>query len=112
MKKITLAVAMLAVMGLSACTSQQQDDNSYHGTVLFSQYEGDNLKLTIRKDDCDADKRATAQEDQVITQKYDSDIVVGACVKVSENKENGASSSDNVSRSVSRSWLSRTGIFH
>lgn len=106
MKKM-LALAVLAALGVSACSNQHKnDENSYHGTVLFSQYEGENLKLTVRKDNCEADKRDTATEDVVVTQKYDSDIVVGACVKVTDN------GSDNVSRSVSRSWLSRTGIFH
>ncbi|MCK3657416.1 hypothetical protein A4G18_01435 [Pasteurellaceae bacterium Pebbles2] len=104
MKKITLALAVLAAVGLSACTTQQ-DDNSYKGTVLFTEYEGSNLKLTVKQDSCDAEQK-DAKELAVVTQKYDSDIVVGACVRVSDNGV------ENISRSQSRSWLSRTGIVH
>lgn len=105
MKKMTLALAILISLGLSAC-AQQQDENSYQGTVLFSQYKGKDLKLTIRKDNCEADKRMLAEtEDVVINQPYNSNIVVGACVAVSENGVK------NISRSVSSSVLSRTSVF-
>lgn len=105
MKKMTLVFAVLATLGLTACSSQQ--DNSYKGTVLFSAYEGSDLKLTVRKDNCEADQRATASEDVIIAHKYDSDIVVGACVRVSDDN-----TVSNISRSRSHSTLSRAGIVY
>lgn len=104
MKKFTLALAVLATMGLTACSSNNQEDNSYKGTVLYSAYEGENLKLTVKRDNCDGRKEAS--EETVFVQGYDSDIVVGSCVRVQDDN------ADNVSRSKSRSWLSRVGIVH
>ena len=45
MKKLALAMAVLAGLSLSACSSnnQQQNGNAYKGQVLFSQYQGENL---------------------------------------------------------------------
>ena len=44
MKKLALAMAVLAGLSLSACSSnnQQQNGNAYKGQVLFSQYQGEN----------------------------------------------------------------------
>lgn len=103
MKKITLALAVLLSLGLTACSKQEQD-NSYKGEIVFSAYEGDNLKLTVRKNDCSRPDGEV--QDIVLTHSYDSDLPVGACVRVSDDG-NGVK---NVSRTVSRSWLSRTGI--
>ena len=105
MKKMTLAFAVLATLGLTACSSQQ--DNGYKGTVLFSSNEGGELKLTVRKDNCEAAQRATASEDVVVVQKYDSDLVVGACVRVYDDN-----TVRNVSRSMSHATLSRASIVY
>lgn len=102
MKKVTLALAILLSLGLTACSSQKQD-NSYTGEVLFSAYEGNNLKLTIRKNNCETPDGQV--EDLNITHAYDSDIVVGSCVRVSQTEQ--GTSVDNISRSKSRSWISR-----
>ncbi len=103
MKKVTLAFAVLLSLGLAACSSNK-NDNAYHGEVLFSSYEGDGLKLTIRKNDCE--RPDGPLEDIVVSHSYDSHLVVGACVRVSSD-ENGTSVT-NISRKRSSSWLSRT----
>ena len=53
------------------------------GQIVFSQLEGENLKLTIRKNDCSGNQQKG--EEVVIVHKYDSTLVVGACVLVSDN---------------------------
>ena len=85
MKKFSLALVVLAGLGLSACSSQTAPvgENAYKGQIVFSQMEGDNLKLTIRKNDCSG--RQQDGEQVVLTHKYDSTLVVGACVLVSDN---------------------------
>ncbi|AVI96463.1 putative glucose-6-phosphate isomerase [Haemophilus influenzae] len=45
--------------------------------------EGKNLKLTFRKNDCSGNQQKG--EEVVIVHKYDSTLVVGACVLVSDN---------------------------
>lgn len=45
--------------------------------------EGKNLKLTVRKNDCSGNQQKG--EEVVIVHKYDSTLVVGACVLVSDN---------------------------
>lgn len=55
----------------------------YKGQIVFSQMEGENLKLTIRKNDCSGNQQKG--EEVVIVHKYDSTLVVGACVLVSDN---------------------------
>lgn len=102
MKKMNIAFALLASLGLAACAAQTQNAQT-KGTVVSSQYEGEQLKLVVQKDNCQANSSAEQIE---ITQPYDSNIVVGACVVISEQ------GTSNVSRSVSRSVLSRTEIFH
>ncbi|MDU5801219.1 MAG: hypothetical protein E6Z69_06325, partial [Haemophilus parainfluenzae] len=83
MKKITLALAILLSLGLSACSSQsQKDESAYKGQVIFAEAQGDDIKLTIRKNDCSYKQEG---ETEVIVQKYDSTFVPGACVKVSNN---------------------------
>lgn len=85
MKKLSLALAVLAAVGLSACSSFQKDENAYKGQIVFSQMEGENLKLTIRKNDCSGNQQEGEQV--VITRKYDSSLVVGACVIVSGDEK-------------------------
>ncbi|WP_386696457.1 hypothetical protein [Lonepinella sp. MS14436] len=102
MKKFTLALAIFA-LGLSACSSKF-DDNSYKGTILSSQYAGDDLKLTVRKDNCEGNKHQEVAETVTEVVQYDSDIVTGSCIRVYEDRV------DNISRSESRSWVSRVGI--
>lgn len=83
MKKITLALAILLSLGLSACSSQsQKDESAYKGQVIFAEAQGDDIKLTIRQNDCSYKQEG---ETEVIVQKYDSTFVPGACVKVSNN---------------------------
>ena len=83
MKKITLALAILLSLGLSACSSQsQKDESAYKGQVIFAEAQGDDIKLTIRKNDCSYKQEG---ETEVIVKKYDSTFVPGACVKVSNN---------------------------
>ena len=83
MKKITLALAILLSLGLSSCSSQsQKDESAYKGQVIFAEAQGDDIKLTIRKNDCSYKQEG---ETEVIVQKYDSTFVPGACVKVSNN---------------------------
>ena len=53
------------------------------GQIVFSQLEGENLKLTIRKNDCSGNQQKG--EEVIIVHKYDSTLVVGACVLVSDN---------------------------
>ncbi|MDY4595198.1 MAG: hypothetical protein SO424_09235 [[Pasteurella] aerogenes] len=106
MKKTTLALVAVLSLGLAACSSNKADDNSYNGEILFSAYEGNNLKLTIRKNNCDSSEGKV--ETLTLTQAYDSDLVVGACVRVSQD-EQGATTVDNISRSKSRIWASRSG---
>ncbi|WP_439239709.1 hypothetical protein [Lonepinella sp. BR2919] len=103
MKKITLALAILTAVGLSAC-SGRFDDNSYKGTVLSSQYAGNNSKLTVIKDNCEGYKYQGVAETVTEVRQYDSDIVTGSCVRVYEDRI------DNISRSESRSWISRVGV--
>ncbi len=105
MKKAALALTILFSLGLTACSSHS-DDNTYKGEVVFSAYEGNNLKLTIRRDNCEpSDGNAEMIE---LVYPYNSNLVVGACVSVSAD-DNGNLSIKNVSRSKSASWLSRTG---
>ena len=83
MKKMTFALAAIAALGLSACSAQQnQDQNAYKGQILFSEMQGDDLKLTVRKNDCSYKQEG---ETEVIVHKYDSTLVVGACVRVSDD---------------------------
>lgn len=105
MKKITLAMATLLALGLTGC-AQQAQEGSYKGQILFSAYEGNNLKLTLRSNNCDNSTEGTV-ETFTVTQAYDSDLPVGACVRVSQG-ENGTVL-DNISRTQSRSWIARSG---
>ena len=48
MKKITLALTVLLSLGLSACSSQsQKDESAYKGQVIFTEFQGDDVKLTV-----------------------------------------------------------------
>ena len=83
MKKITLALTVLLSLGLSACSSQsQKDESAYKGQVIFTELQGDDLELTIRKNNCSF--KPEGELEQVVV-PYDSTLVVGACVKVSDN---------------------------
>lgn len=100
MKKITLALSILMALGLTACASKNADQaNSYTGQILLSSYQGDNLKLTIRKNGCEQQKEA-AETVEIVSQ-YDSTLVVGACVRVSDNGQ----AIKNVSTITPRSYL-------
>ncbi|QLB13249.1 hypothetical protein EV697_10240 [Bisgaardia hudsonensis] len=113
MKKIMLAFTVLLTLGLTACSSNGSDDGSeeatyrYRGEVVFSSYTTDGLKLTIRKNDCDASQETS--DVVILRSAYDSNIVVGACVQVSTSDEGTIVT--NISRSKSRSSLSRTGEY-
>lgn len=83
MKKMTLAFSVLLSLGLVACSSHsQKDENAYKAQVIGAQMQGENLQLTLRKNDCSYKAEG---EVETITHKYDSTLVVGACVKVSDN---------------------------
>ena len=46
MKKITLALTVLLSLGLSACSSQsQKDESAYKGQVIFTEFQGDDVKV-------------------------------------------------------------------
>ena len=46
MKKITLALTVLLSLGLSACSSQsQKDESAYKGQVIFTEFQGDDVKI-------------------------------------------------------------------
>ncbi|MDO4430792.1 MAG: hypothetical protein Q4B95_05785 [Lonepinella koalarum] len=105
MKKMTLAFATLLSLGLAGC-AQQAQEGTYKGQILFSAYEGNNLKLTIRNNNCDHSTEGNVETFSV-TQVYDSDLPVGACVRVTQS-ENGPIL-DNISRTKSRSWIARSG---
>lgn len=96
MKKLTVALAALTSLGLAACSANDKQDNSYTGEILFSAYEGNNLKLTIRKNDCERPEGEI--QSVTLTHAYDSNLPVGACVKVSSD-DNGETSITNISRS-------------
>ncbi len=68
---------------MSACSAFQKEGGTYKGQIIFSQMEGKNLKLTVRKNDCSGNQQKG--EEVVIVHKYDSTLVVGACVLVSDN---------------------------
>ena len=87
MKKFSLALVALAGLGLAACSSQTAPvgENAYKGNIVFSQTQGENLQLTIRKNDCSGNQQEGEQV--VITRKYDSSLVVGACVIVSGDEK-------------------------
>ncbi|HHF0465673.1 TPA: glucose-6-phosphate isomerase [Haemophilus influenzae] len=68
---------------MSACSAFQKEGGTYKGQIIFSQMEGKNLKLTFRKNDCSGNQQKG--EEVVIVHKYDSTLVVGACVLVSDN---------------------------
>lgn len=55
------------------------------GQIVFSQMEGENLKLTIRKNDCSGNQQKG--EEVIIVHKYDSTLAIGACVMVSNNSQ-------------------------
>lgn len=68
---------------MSAFSAFQKGEGTYKGQIIFSQMEGKNLKLTVRKNDCSGNQQKG--EEVVIVHKYDSTLVVGACILVSDN---------------------------
>lgn len=103
MKKMTFAIAAVFSLALTGC-AQQAQEGAYKGQILFSAYEGNNLKLTLRSNNCDNSTEGSV-ETFTVSQAYDSDLPVGACVRVTQG-ENGTVL-DNISRSQSRSWIAR-----
>ncbi|WP_011609107.1 hypothetical protein [Histophilus somni] len=104
MKKVTLAFTLLlGFLGLAACSSTK-NDNVYRGEILFAAQKGNNLKLTIRKNDCKQQEGGI--KEIVLSHSYDSHLVVGSCVEVSHNDD--GITVTNISRKRSSSWLSRT----
>lgn len=84
MKKFSLTFVVLSALGLAACSSSNDDPNAYKGQVIFSQPQGENLKLTVRKNNCSYKQEG---ENEVIYHPYDSTLVVGTCVKVSGDNQ-------------------------
>lgn len=89
MKKLTiLTLTAILGLGLVACSKNYNDHdqgNGYRGEILFSSYEGEKLNLTIRKNDCERPDGPI--ENIQLVHKYDSTLVVGACVRVTDNSE-------------------------
>ncbi|MDO5054853.1 hypothetical protein ACFSAV_04610 [Pasteurella oralis] len=89
MKKTTvLALATVLSLGLVACTKNHNDHyygNGYRAEILFSEYNGENLLLTVRKNDCE--NKDGPVETMQLSHQYDSTLVVGACVRVLDNNE-------------------------
>ena len=112
MKKYRLAMLCIGALALSACSSvsDKQNDNSYKGEVVASSYadNGKVLKLSIAHTNCE---QRTTENVTVVEYPYDSNIVVGACVKVDMDDQNKVTSITNISRSKSSSILSRTGQY-
>ena len=113
MKKYRLAMLCFGALALTACSSaseEQQVDNSYKGEVIASSYvdNGKVLKLSIAHTDC---QQLAAEKVTVIEYPYNSNIVVGACVKVEMDDQNKVTNITNISRSKSSSVLSRTGQY-
>lgn len=76
----------------------------YQGEILLSAYKGNKLKLTIKKNNCGkGDEGGTEMLE--IMQDYDSDLPVGACVRIVKTDDSVVLK--NISRSQSRSWISR-----
>ncbi|AVJ00420.1 putative glucose-6-phosphate isomerase [Haemophilus influenzae] len=42
---------------MSACSAFQKEEGTYKGQIIFSQMEGKNLKLTVRKNDCSGNQQ-------------------------------------------------------
>ncbi|AKD37422.1 hypothetical protein I926_00460 [Pasteurella multocida subsp. multocida OH4807] len=85
---IMLACVTALSVALVACTKNHNDhyyNNGYRAEILFSEYNGENLLITVRKNDCE-NKEGPLEMIQ-IDHKYDSTLVVGACVRVLENQE-------------------------
>lgn len=106
MKKMTLALVTLLSLGLAACSQHVEQENAYKGKILFSAYEGNNLKLTIVQNNCEASSEGTIQTLNLL-HAYDSDLPVGACVSISQTEQGTVVK--NISRSKSRSWIARSG---
>lgn len=76
----------------------------YQGEILLSAYKGNKLKLMIKKNNCrKGDEGGTEMLE--IMQDYDSDLPVGACVRIVKTDDSVVLK--NISRSQSRSWISR-----
>ena len=70
---------------MSAFSAFQKEEGTYKGQIIFSQMEGKNLKLTVRKNDCSGNQQKG--EEVIIVHKYDSTLAIGACVTVSNNSQ-------------------------
>lgn len=103
MKKTSLAI--ITLLALAGCAQQESlVQEVYQGEILLSAYEGKQLKLTIKKNNCGKGDEGSTEMLSVTTD-YDSDLPVGACVRVSKTAD--SISLKNISRSQSRSWIAR-----
>ncbi|HDR1504013.1 TPA: hypothetical protein QB477_002098, partial [Pasteurella multocida] len=87
MKKAAVLAVVLS-LGLAGCSKNYNDQyhgNGYRAEILFSEYNGENLTLTVRKNNCEHEDGPI--ETIQIGHKYDSTLVVGACVRVLDNNE-------------------------
>ena len=83
MKKNYLSInCLIKFRFISLFISITKDESAYKGQVIFTEFQGDDVKLTVRKNDCSYKQEG---ETEVIVHKYDSTLVTGACVKVSDN---------------------------
>ncbi len=115
MKKSVIATAALACL-LAACSSKAhkttkptEQDHVTKSEVLFSSLHNNTLKLTLADNQCNGLKSNVAT--RTIQVPYNSNIVVGACVKVVTDKDDKVKSITNISRSESSSVMSRTGHY-
>lgn len=88
MKKFRMPVALIAIttLGLVGCNTFHNDHHryeGYRGEIMFSVQQGENLKLTIHKNNCETTKEL--QEMVEVVHPYDSRLVVGACVRVTDH---------------------------
>ena len=84
MKKVTLALSLLMALGLAACSANNAEQTgNFKGQILASSFQDGQLKLTVRKDNCEANSQASEVVD--IIAEYNSTLVVGACVAIMEN---------------------------
>ncbi|MDG6897807.1 hypothetical protein A6A19_07435 [Actinobacillus delphinicola] len=109
MKKALFIV--LATSLLAACAHQSKDTQTYRGEVIASQVQGNNMTLTLAKNDCQKLSTTKHLETYSITVPYNSNLVVGSCVRYDRNGQGQFQNVENISRSKSNDMMARTGMY-